>query len=115
MDEPNIAPLRERSKSASMESKRKLVVALVAGVVAGWVAVTGITIDPTLETLIAAAAPLIVAYWWPMPHQRFKDPNAVARDLKSGIGAPNLRIPTRSPRFLLPHTGLPGTDDRRKR
>jgi hypothetical protein len=69
------------------QSNRKILVALIAGVLAALVATTGVEIDPTMETLIVAAAPLILGYWWPMPLAKSPGPEGyVDWDFKSGIG-----------------------------
>ena len=82
-----VLELQQRSYNDCALSKRKLVVAAVAGLLA-WVVVTaGVDIDPTMETLIVGAAPLIVAYWWPMPLAKSPGANDVVDwDFKSGIG-----------------------------
>ena len=41
--------------------------ALVAAVIASFVLILGVEIDPTIETLILALSPVIVGYWWPNP------------------------------------------------
>jgi hypothetical protein len=83
-----IQQLQQRSYNDCWQSNRKIFVALIAGFIAASIAMTTkVEIDPTMETLIVAAAPLILGYWWPMPLAKSPGLDEVVDwDFKSGIG-----------------------------
>jgi hypothetical protein len=73
----------ERSKAQAQQGTRKALILFVAAALVVFTMLWGVEIDPTLEALIAAVAPVIVAYVWPTPDNSGQE---VDWNFQSGIG-----------------------------